>query len=260
MANQTRSHWKNGVLNFVDTGLDSDFKTGVWQDCPILAIQSNPSIGYICEEHFTNNETALATPTGYTATQATSGTFVIADGIGGIAQLDSGAGVQHQGITVQKLGANFTPAANKDLWFECRFKAIDTVILLQTFIGLSTTDGNLLASGDLASADSEYIGFGIETTKAGVMSFYECKATAELSDSLGATGTLAEDTYIKVGFKVTGITGIQCWINGVEQTLTNVVASGIPVTDAMTPTFICQCDGATDPIVTLDWYRAVQLI
>jgi len=58
---------------------------------------------------------------------------------------------------------------------------------------------------------------------------------------------------------VTGITAITCYIDGVAQTLTNVVASGIPVTDVLTPTFVCQTDSTTDPILHVDWYRVVQL-
>jgi len=116
-----------------------------------------------------------------------------------------------------------------------------------------------MPNGDLDATNADFIGFGVETTKAGVMSFYECKDAAELSDSLGTTGTLATGTQIRVGFKVTGITGIQCRLDGVEQTLTNVVASGIPVNAVMTPSVVCQTDSTTDPILHWDWYHAVQL-
>lgn len=257
MAKQTRSYWKNGVMNFHDEYLDTTWKTGVWADCPLLAMHCHPEIAYECFEDFTNND--AATMAGYTVTQATTGTFAMGTAVAGEALADCNSGTQHQGVNVQKLGPCFQPAANKDMWFECRFKVVDTAITPQLFVGLAGVDNTLVPNGDLDSANTEYIGFGIETTLAGVMSFYECKATAELADSLGTTGTLAEATFIRVGFKVTGITAIQCWINGAEQTLTNVVASGIPVTDIMTPSFVCQTDSTTDPILHIDWYRVVQL-
>lgn len=254
---QTRSYWKGNALNFYDETLDPYFRLGLWADCPLLAIRSNPEVGYEVFEDFTNVD--AATLAGYTATQATTGTWALSTAACGVALADCNSGTQHQGINVQKLGPCFLPAANKDIWFEARIKVVDTAITPQLFVGLADVDNTLVPSGDLDSANSEYIGFGVETTKAGVMSFYECKATAELSDSLGTTGTLAEDTWVRVGFKVTGITAIQCYINGIEQTLTNVVASGIPVTDVLTPSFVCQTDSTTDPILHVDWYRCVQL-
>lgn len=257
MSNQSRSYWKNGVHNFYDEGLDTTWKTGVWADCPLQAIRSNPHIGYLIEEDFTNVD--AATMAGYTATQASTGTWALGTAAGGYALADCNSGTQHQGINVQKLGPCFLPAANKDIWFECGFYVADTAITVQLFVGLADVDNTLMPNGNLDSGNSEYIGFGVETTLAGVMSFYECKATAELSDSLGTAGTLATGTYIRTGFKVTGITGIQCWLNGAEQTLTNVVASGIPVTDVLTPTFVCQTDSTTDPILHVDWYRVAQL-
>ncbi len=257
----TESHWSNeggtGSMNFLDTALDSTFKTGVWKDCPLLAMRSNPTIAYEVFEDFTNID--AATMAGYTVTQQGTGTFALDTTIRGVALADCNSGTQHQGVNVQKLGNCFLAAADKDIWFEAEFKVVDTAITPQMFVGLAAADTTLLPNGDLDSASTEFIGFAVETTLAGVMSFYETKNTAELSDSLGTTGTLVEDTFIRVGFKVTGITGIQAYINGVEQTLTNVVASGIPVTSVMTPSFVCQTDSTTDPILHLDWYRCVQL-
>jgi hypothetical protein len=242
------------VLNFYDEQLNAAFRTGVWADCPLQAIRTEPTVGYEVFEDFTNID--AATLAGYTATQATTGTFALDTAAGGVALADSNSATQHQGINVQKLGPCFLPAANKDIWFEARIKVVDTYDKVQLFVGLADVDTTLSPNGNLDSGNSEYIGFGIETTGAGALSFYECKATAELTDVVGA---IAEATYIRLGFKVTGITGIACYINGVNTALTNVVAAGIPVTDVLTPSFVCQSDGTNDPILHIDWYRAVQL-
>lgn len=251
---QSRSYWKNGVQNFYDEQLNAAFRTGVWADCPLQAIRTDPTVGYEIFEDFTNID--AATLAGYTATQATTGTFTLGTAAGGTALADSNSATQHQGINVQKLGPCFLPAANKDIWFEARIKVVDTYDKVQLFVGLADVDGTLSPNGNLDSANSEYIGFGIETGGAGALSFYECKATAELKDVVGA---IAEATYIRLGFKVTGTTAIACYIDGVNTALTNVVASGIPVTDVLTPSFVCQTDGTNDPILHIDWYRAVQL-
>jgi len=256
MALQTRSYWKNGALNFYDEQLDTTWKTGVWADCPLQAIRSNPHIGYLIEEDFTNID--AATLAGYTASQAGSaGTFTLGTAVGGTGILDAGHTDAGDGINVQKLGPCFKAAANKDIWFECAL-ATTYPLKLQFFAGLALTDLTLNPNGALDTS-ADYIGFGIETGLAGVMSFYECKDTAELSDSLGATGTLSSAVQMRMGFKVTGITGIQCWIDGAEQTLTNVVYAGIPTTDTLTPSFVCQSDGTNQPILSLDWYRVAQL-
>ena len=186
----TRSYWKSGRLNFYDDALDTTWKHGVWADCPLQAIRTNPHIGYEVFEDFTNID--AATMAGYTATQASTGTFAIGTAAGGTALADCNSATQHQGINVQKLGPCFLPAAGKDIWFECCFKVVDTAITPQLFVGLADVDNTLMPNGDLDAGNSEFIGFGVETTKAGVMSFYEAKATAELSDGLGAAGTLEE--------------------------------------------------------------------
>jgi len=253
----TGSFWKNGVLNFIQRDINPTFPVGLWADCPLQAIRTDPTVGYEVFEDFTNND--AATMAGYTVTQAgTAGTAVIATAAGGAMTIDAGHTDAHDGANVQKLGPCFKLAADKDLWFECQF-ATTYPAKLQLFAGLADVDNTLIATGDLDSGNSEYIGFGCETAAAGVMSFYECKATAELKDSLGTTGTLASATSIRVGFKVTGITGIDCYINGAKQTLTNVVYGGLPVTDVLTPTFVVQSDGTNQPVLTLDWYRCVQL-
>lgn len=253
MSLQSRAYWKNNVMNFYDES-DTTFRTGVWADCPLLAARCSPNVGYEIFEDFTNID--AATLAGYTATQATTGTFALDVTAGGNALADCNSTTQHQGINVQKLGNCILPAANKDIWFEAGIKVVDTYDKVQLYVGLAGTDTTLMPSGDLDSANTEYIGFGIETGGAGAFKFYECKATAELSDAISS---IAEATYIRLGFKVTGITGIACYVNGVAQTLTNVVASGIPVTDVMTPSFVCQTDGTNDPILHIDWYRVFQL-
>jgi len=248
----TKSKWTGQNLTFFDDKYNTSVLAGPWADAPVLPALIDPSIAHTVFEDF--NDIDAATLAGWTATQATAGTWAIADATGGEALADSGSTTQHQGINVQKLGECFTPAANKDIWFECRFKVVDTYDKAQIFVGLAETDTTLMPSGDLDSTNTEYVGFGIETTGAGALKIYGCKATAEDSD---AAATIAEATYIKVAFKITGLTKVEHWINDVKGS-TTLVTANIP-TNALTPSFVCQTDGTNDPILHVDYVRCMQL-
>ncbi len=262
---QTRSFWKNGVMNFYDEDNNSDFRTGVWADCPLLAIASDPSLAYTFFEDFVNfyaiTDADPPTSAGWTWTQGanTNGGVSIIAGAGGLLELDSESTTQHEGMHGQVDVAHFKLAANKDLWFEARVRVTDTFDKCEFFCGIATLDTTLMKNDGDLDTGSDFVGFGVETTKLGVTSFYECKDTAELSDSMGTVGTLPEDDWIRLGFHINGTTGIHAFIDGDEVALTNVVASGIPTTDALSPVFVCQTDGTNDPLLAIDWVRCVQL-
>jgi len=262
---QTRSFWKNGVMGFYDESGNSDYRTGVWADCPLLAIESDPSLAYVFFEDFTNfyaiTDADPPTVAGWTVTQGanTNGGIAIKAGAGGILEIDCESTTQHEGINMQQDVAHFKCAANKDLWFEARIRVTDTFDDIQLFCGISTLDTTLMKNDGDLDTGSDYVGFGIETGLNGVTSFYVCKDAAELSDSMGATGTLEETTWIRLGFHIDGTTGIHAFINGVEQTLTNVVYTGIPTTDALSVGFANQTDGTADTLLDVDWVRCVQL-
>lgn len=259
----TRSHWKHSVMGFYEETGNDDYKTGVWADCPLLAIEADPSLAYVMFEDFVDFVTpANADPptlAGWTCSQdGTEGGLSVTTGRGGLLAVDSECTTQHRGLEVQQTVAHFKLAANKDLWFEARVKVVDTYSTVETFVGLATIDTALLGSGDLNTA-SDYVGFGVETTAAGVNSFYICKDTVELSDSMSAAGTFAEGTWIRLGFHIDGTTGIHAFVDGAPIALTNVVYTGVPTTDALTISFVCQGDHTNDSIMTVDWVRCVQL-
>ena len=259
---QTRSYWKGKNLNFYDEVLDSSFKGGVWADCPLLAIQSNPHVAYKYKEDFLDFQTITdanpPTLAGFTCTKGGKplGKLTIKTGQGGILEIDSESTTQHEGLHVQQNIANFKCAANKDIWYETRIRVDDTYDKIQLWAGLSKIDGTLIKNDGDLDTGSDYVGFGIETGQAGELSFYVCKDAAELSD---VVGDIEEDTWIRLGFKVTGTTGISCFVNGVKIALTNVVASGIPTTDSLTIGWTCQTDATNDPILDVDWIQAIQI-
>jgi len=267
MAQQTRSHWDSGAMNFYDASLDTTWKTGVWADCPLLAIAANPQVGYTFFEDFTNYQGTIAnadppTMTGWTAIQSnTTGGLAILDTVGGILEIDSEGAAQHDQLLLRhggaalNLGEHYKCAASKDLWFECRFRSRDHTADVDMFVGLAEQDDDLMASGDMAEADSDYIGLCIETTAAPAAKVYACKDGTEASD----TGvTVTDATWFRFGFKVSGVSGIEYWIDGSPVTLTNITSTVIP-TNEMMITFISGTDASSDPILDIDWVKVAQL-
>ena len=245
----TASYWKSKILNFYDAARNSGYRQGVWATCPLLAIQSNPGLAHVIHEDF--NDVQAATLAGYTATQSTTGTFALADEVGGVALLDSNSTTVTQGINVQKLGECILPAANKDIWFEARFKVVDTYDDCELFVGLSNTDTAILDTS--ANASTDHIGWQCVTDD-GVLLFSAEKGG---TGTTKASNTIAEDTYVKLAFHVNGVTTIDHWVNDAIQSTQHVTAN-ISVTE-LTPSFICQTGGTADAILHLDYYTCIQL-
>ena len=249
----TQAIWKENNQIFFDYKYNAAAADGVWATCPTNAAMHDPGMAHTIFEDF--NDIDAATLAGWTATQATAGTWALTDEVGGVALADSGSTTQHQGINVQKLGESIKPAADKDIWFEARIKVVDTYDKAEIFVGLADTDTTLMPSGAMDSTNANYVGFAIPTTGAGVMALYGCKATAE--DTVAGVATIEEATYIKVAFKVTGVTSVEYWIDGVRGASTLATAN-IPIVD-LTPSFVCQTDGTNDPILHVDYVKCLQI-
>ena len=252
-----RSNWKNGILNFWHSGQNSTFKTGVWRDCPFLAM-NDPTVAYVFFEDFMNWKGAAIETTnmaGWTVSQAVAGAVSTDDTVpGGVLLLDSASTTVTQGVQIQYTEGTlpFKPAANKDLWFECRLKVVDTYNKCEFFAGLSAVDTSIIAGSDMTSAN--HTGWECHTDD-GVLLFGAEKAGVEATPL--ASNTIAENTYVRLGFKINGLTDVEHWVNGVKIATTHVTAA-IPIV-GLTPSFVCQSGGTNDPIMHLDWVKIVQL-
>lgn len=143
------------------------------------------------------------------------------------------------------------PAAGKDIWFETTVKVVDTFDKVEFFAGLSEVRTAIISSS--ANASDNHVGWQCVTDD-GVLLFSAEKATAGATK---AATTLAEDTYVKLGFRIKGVTEIEQYINGVL-TGTNHATANIPVL-AMVPSFVCQSAGTNDPITHIKGYQVFQL-
>jgi hypothetical protein len=240
----------SGVVSHFDPLINPTHETGVWRSCPLLEWYSDPSIGVYLREDFVSYD-AAATDGNYVLTQATTGAAAISTAAPGVLELDSNSTTTQQGATLQHNKAAFLPAAGKDIWFETTIKIVDTYDKVEIFAGLSELDTTLIATS--ANSSANHIGWQCVTDN-GVLLFTAEKAGAGATK---AATTLVEDTYVKLGFKVNGVTDIEQYINGVLVG-TNHVTANIPIV-AIYPSFVCQSAGTNDPIMHIKGYQVFQL-
>lgn len=231
---------------------DSDGSNGrvyspdLWRDCPLLDIMLGEADGHYFVDDFVD------LPTGrYTATQATAGTFALGDAPGGVALADCNSTTVTQGINVQlgsTVGESFIPVAGSKIWAEARLKATDIATGPEFYMGLAVIDTTIIGSSALSA---QAIGFK-SVTDDGVL-LATCKGAS--SETTAASNTLVEDTYVRLGFRVTETGLVEFYVNGVKNATT--IAANLPIVE-MVPSLVCQSDGTTDSIIHIDQWRFVQ--
>lgn len=235
-------------ISFYDSTLSSGYSGNLWRSCPLLEYLFDPMIGFMIDERW-DQYGASALP--YTLTQATTGAAAMSTAAPGVLELDSNSTTATQGATLQHQLATFVPAAGKHIWAEFKIKIVDTYDKAEIFVGLSELDTTLIAAS--ANSSANHIGWQCVTDD-GVLLFTGEKAGA---GATRAAATIAEDTYIKLGFYVNGVTEIEQYVNGVL-TGTNTATANIPIV-ACYPSFVCQSGGTNDPIMHIQGYRIFQL-
>jgi len=236
-----------GRISVYDPSLTSAYATGLWRSCPLQEYVHDPSIGVLLDERFTRYDAT----DDYTLTQATTGTAAISTAAPGVLELDSGSTTVTQGANLQRLVSSFFPAAGKDIWFEAQIKIVDTYDKAELFVGLSESDTTIIATS--ANSSANHIGWQCVTDD-GVLLFTSEKAG---TGDTGAAATIAEATYIRLGFYVNGVTSVTQYINDVE-TGTAKVTANVPIV-VLYPSFVCQSGGTNDPIMHIAGYRVFQL-
>lgn len=248
----SRGHTTPGSrrVSVYDPTLSANYVNNLWADCPLQEYLHDPSIGTYLNETF-QSYNAAATTGDWVLTQATAGAAAVSTADTGVLEIDSNSTTATQGVNLQRVKSIFVPAAGKDIWFEASFKIVDTYDKAEIFVGLSDVDTGIIASS--ANASDNHIGWQCVTDD-GVLLFTAEKAG---TGATKAAATIAEATYIKLGFKVTGVTSAQQYINGVAVGEAHATAN-IPVV-ATVPSFVCQSGGTNDPIMHLRGLRVFQL-
>lgn len=245
----TRGHYVGQNIYFRDTVYSPAKGLSIWEDCPLLPWLCDPDVGVLVDEQWQSYDPE-ATNGEYVLTQATTGTAAISTAASGVLELDSNSTTSTQGAQLQRVKSAFVPVAGTKIWAEFQFKIVDTYDKVELFVGLSEIDTTLIAAS--ANSSANHIGWECVTDN-GVLVFAGEKAGAR---GTATSATIAEDTYIRVGFKVDGVTSITQYVNGVA-TGTALATANIPVV-ALYPSFVCQSAGTNDPIMHLRRYRVFQ--
>lgn len=248
----TKGKTYGGRASFFDPTLNSAYETGLWKDCPILEWLHDPTIGVMYNEQW-NSYDAEATVGDWVLTQATAGSAAKSTTMQGVLSIDSGSTTATQGANVQRAKSMFIPAAGKDIWAEFQVKFTGVGALnVELFVGLAEIDTTIIGSS--AVSTSNHIGWQ-SVTDDGVVLFDCEKATAATT---AAATTIVSDTWVRLGFKVTGVTSIQQYINGVA-TGSAIATANIPIV-ALYPSFVCQSGGTDQPVMHVRPFRIFQLL
>lgn len=247
----SRGFNEQGRVTIYDPLLSTDYPSNLWRNCPLAEYTHDPSIGVYLNETFVSYD-AAATTGDYVLTQATAGTAAISTAAPGVLELDSNSTTDTQGATLQRAKSAFVPASGKSLWFETKVKVVDTFDKVELFVGMSELDTTLIASS--ANSSANHIGWQCVTDN-GVLLFTNEKAS---TGATAAAATIAEATYIKLGFYYDGSADtVQQYINGVA--VGSAVATTYIPKVAIYPSFVCQTAGTNDPILHIAGYRVFQL-
>lgn len=228
------------------------FAAGVWANSPVNEYRFAPHVAVLLDEQWQSYDPE-ATNGDYVLTQATTGAAAISTAAPGVLELDSNSTTSTQGANLQRVKSAFVPAAGKSIWAEFQVKVVDTFDKVELFVGLSEIDTSIIAASLNSSAN--HIGWECVSDD-GVLVFAGEKAGTR---GTKAAATIAEDTWIRLGFYYDGAADtIQQFVNGVA-TGTPIATANIPKV-ALYPSFVCQSAGTNDPILHIRPYRIMQLL
>ena len=237
----------NGTLGVAPSEL-------LWSDCPWDEIKKNPGLGITYFDDFVGPAN-LITGEGWTITKVTTGTLSLIASEGGELKADSaGNTTSDDGVQAQLLNCRFLPAAGKTIWFESRVKMNDATD--QYFVGLAATDTTLIAAGAIDDVSDKCGFFHHATSTDNKISSITARGSADDVTTNVANNT--DDTYITVGFRISGLTSVEFYVNGalVE---TGTTAADIP-NAAMCLSLVSQIEVAgADAELSVDWVKIAQL-
>lgn len=214
---------------------------GMWDDYVIGA--GGSFVEYM--EHFTdyNANDWTITRTNGAATLALAASSPCVGGV----LLITDTNADDDAVSIQKLGHSFVPTAGSRIWFEIMFQASEAT-QIDLLAGLVVTDTSPLSNTD---------GVYFRKDDGDTAIDFETNASSVASTET-AIGTFSANTYFKLGFKITGTSLVEYYINNVKQ---GEFTSSIP-TVPLRVTFHMQ-DGDTGAALgaltsSIDYIRVVQ--
>ena len=176
----------------------------------------------------------------WTVTETDAGaTQALTDGDGGLLLITNTA-ADNDLVSLQKKGESFRFATGKALFFEARFKVSDAT-QSDVVIGLQITDTTPLDVTDGV--------FFIKADGAATVDFLVEKNNTATTAS--AIATMANDTFIRLGFYYDGASAVQYFVNGTYTG--SSVTTNLPDDEDMTVTIAIQNGEAVAKTMTVDY-------
>ena len=222
-----------------------------WND-----ISTNPENGFTYFNEYMGT-IDVTTADGYVITAVTSG--AISGNIleaGGVLTVGSGGNATaDDGVNVQLTNCMVKPAAGKTIYFEARVKMVDTGDD-QYYIGLAGVDATLIAAGIMDDVVDKCGFFRIAASTADKISSITSRTSVD--DATADLATIADDTYVKLGIVIDGITSVKFYVDGVLLE-TGVTANTIP-NAVMCLSYVAQVEQTSaDADLNVDWVRIAQV-
>jgi hypothetical protein len=196
--------------------------------------------------YFNDFDTYTAADWTITTTEAGAGsaTEALTDADGGVLLVTNAAG-DNDNDFFNKVGESFLMASNKKAWFKARFKVSDAT-QSDFVIGLQITD-----TSPLAVSDGVY--FSKDDGDAS-LDFHVIKDSTATTAS--AIATVADDTYLTVGFYYNGTDSITYFVNDVKQG--SSVTTNLPDDEVLTISFGIQNGEAVAKTMSVDYILAAK--
>lgn len=228
----------------------------IWSTCPWEELESDPSLGFTYFNDYMG-PIDVTTGDGWVLTQVTSGDLT--PGVteaGGVLVVGSGGNASaDDGVNAQLTNCMVKPAAGVKIWFEAKVKVVDAGDD-QYFIGLAGVDTTLIAAGIMDDAVDKAGFFRIAASTADKISSITARTSAD--DATADVADLVDDTYVRLGLMIDGLTSIKFYVDGVLVE-TGATADNIP-NAVMCLSAVAQVEQTSaDADLSIDWVRIAQL-
>ena len=234
-----RATWNGGVIQFRDDRYSPQEGASLWELAPILAAM-DPASAFFLDDDFLGNFDAVGA---YTKT-ATTGTTLLINAAGGVVEASTAATLNDV-TSFQSNSESVQLAAGKPAFFEARAQLSDATASAMV-VGLCKTNTTLFT----AISDGVYFS---KQSGGTALSFNVAKSGSTTQQTNLAT--LANSTYMRLGFYFDGAGNVTPYVNGVAGI---AVATNVPNTQTLTPTFGVQAGAGAVKKLDVDYYQFMQ--
>ena len=229
----------------------------LWATCPWQGIGNDPGLGFRFFTDFVGENAGDWTVNSIGGTS----TVALSSGHGGWLTYSANSTTDAQGGNLG-LGAAtssfVTPSASTVIFYEilCKLTMNTGGTVGSSYIGLSTqpTTSIPLGSTGAMATSIDRIGFNLLDSTAVRFNYLNNGATAYAGDSLH---TAVEATWMKLGFRMNGLTSVTPYVNSVRQS-TIVATSSASLPDGVMNVALSTVNGASSAgthTIVVDWLR-----